>query len=318
MAGHICDNCGATVTNEQFCPTCGAWVDPLSHEDGGSEFEEFSLGAEPREPAQPARLPRQEVQCPSCGSPNPTTNRHCEECGARLAQGAMPVAPRPAVQTTAGVRAAMGISAVLVVVILAVLIVNLFGDAEGEPTTSLDAAAAGSTTTTAPIQPTPVDILDVECNVEAVSGFSCDNLVDGSATNEWQVTWTGIDPTVTPTITLKFNESVLVRQIIWTNITDEDRFLQNLKVQRINISDGNSPYPTDLRNEPGPQSINWISLPVNQITIEITAEYPAVPVGDQIFEELAIAEIQVLGTPAAGAAPAVVTSSSITTETTAG
>ena len=38
MAGHICDNCGAAVADEQFCPTCGAWVDPLQN-DGEGDFE---------------------------------------------------------------------------------------------------------------------------------------------------------------------------------------------------------------------------------------------------------------------------------------
>ena len=123
LARHVCDNCGSVVgEDQQFCPECGAWIDPtepgIDEENG--DFEEFSLSGEPPvdEPQAPARFPRSEVQCPSCGSPNPTTNRHCEECGARLSQGPLPVAPRPSVQATAGVRAVLAIAGLLTVVVI--------------------------------------------------------------------------------------------------------------------------------------------------------------------------------------------------------
>ena len=329
MAGHICDNCGAAVGNEQFCPTCGAWVDPLQNEGGGGDFEKFSLGERPTdEPPAPTRIPRQEIQCPSCGSPNPATNRHCEECGARLTQGAMPVAPRPAVQTTAGVRAAMGISAVLVVVILAVILVNIFGG-DGDPTTvSTDVANGGTTTTTARPEAVPLTVLAPVCDPEGLSGFGCDKLVDGvtDRNGEYQFNWIQLEAGATPTLTLKFAEPVLVRQILWTNIDDPDRFAQNLKVQRIAISDDNDiPLPTRLENEPGVQVISYISLPTTELTIEITEAYSAVATGDNVFEELAIAEIQVLGNPAGGGTTGATTggttgstTGSTTSDTTAG
>jgi hypothetical protein len=322
MAGHICDNCGAAVADEQFCPTCGAWVDPLQHGEEES-FEEFSLGATPgEEPNAPTRLPRQEVQCPSCGSPNPVSNRHCEECGARLSQGALPVAPRPAVQTTAGVRAAMGISAVLLVVILAVAIVNIFGDDE-EAATETTISAEGATTTTAPrLEPESLNVLAVECSVTGISGFDCENLIDGVTTREgeYQFNWVELEPGTNPTITFKFAEQVSIRSILWTNIADPDRFAQNYKVQRIAISDDTDiPLPTELENEPGSQVIPYVSLPTFELVIEITAEYGATDVDGNVFDDMAIAEIEILGNPAGAGTPApTIDEAPETTDTTGG
>lgn len=327
MAGHICDNCGAAVADEQFCPTCGAWVDPLQNGDAG-DFEEFSLGATPNdEPSAPTRIPRQEIQCPSCGAPNPASNRHCEECGARLSQGALPVAPRPAVQTTAGVRAAMGISAVLLVVILAVVLVNVFGgDDDASTTTSI--AANGTTTTTARLEPVSLTVLDVECNIgsesiEAIAGFECGNLIDGNTgrDGEFQFNWVNLEPGVSPTITLKFAEQVSIRSIVWSNIEDADRFAQNYKVQRVSISDDTDiPLPAELDQEAGSQVIPYVSLPTFELVIEITSAFGATDVDGNVFEDMAIAEIEILGNPAgAGAAPPTTAATTgDTTDTTGG
>ena len=236
----------------------------------------------------------------------------------------MPVAPRPAVQTTAGVRAAMGISAVLVVVILAVILVNIFGGDDPGTTVSTDVANGGTTTTTARPEAVPLTVLAPVCDPEGLSGFGCDKLVDGvtDRNGEYQFNWIQLEAGATPTLTLKFAEPVLVRQILWTNIEDPDRFAQNLKVQRIAISDDNDiPLPTRLENEPGVQVISYISLPTTELTIEITEAYSAVATGDNVFEELAIAEIQVLGNPAGGGTTGGTTGSttaSTTSDTTAG
>jgi hypothetical protein len=217
----------------------------------------------------------------------------------------------------------MGISAVLVVVILAVILVNVFGG--DEPGTETTIAASATTTTTARTEPVPLNVLAVECSVDGISGFPCDNLIDGvtDRSGEYQFNWVQLDPDTNPTITLKFAEQVLVRSILWTNVEDQDRFAQNWKVQRIAVSDDNDiPLPTELKNEPGAQVIPYVSLPTFELTIELTEAYSAVPTGDNVFEEIAIAEIQVLGNPAEGAATTNTTSAgttdSSTSETTSG
>jgi hypothetical protein len=217
----------------------------------------------------------------------------------------------------------MGISAVLVVVILAVILVNVLG---GEETpTETTAGPDATTSTTARAEPVPLNVLAVECSVDGISGFPCDNLIDGvtDRSGEYQFNWVQLEAGTTPTITLKFAEQVLVRSILWTNVEDEDRFAQNWKVQRIAISDDNDiPLPTELQNEAGAQVVPYVSLPTFELTIDLTAAYSAVPTGDNVFEELAIAEIQVLGNPAEGAAtptPTVAdTTGSSTSETTEG
>ena len=140
MASQTCEQCGAIAAgDEQFCPSCGAFMDPMTtprprprptssgnvisvSSDGPSDspYEEFSLQTPPTQdtPPRPQSSPRGggggngsgnggPVDCPSCGAVNPANNRHCQECGARLRQGPLPTAPRPAVQATAGVRAAL-------------------------------------------------------------------------------------------------------------------------------------------------------------------------------------------------------------------
>ena len=64
-------------------------------------FEPFELDEKPPEgapePAAETPAPLVDdapmVACPSCGTANPAHNRHCESCGARIAQGPLPVAP---------------------------------------------------------------------------------------------------------------------------------------------------------------------------------------------------------------------------------
>jgi hypothetical protein len=306
LAQHTCDNCGATVGNDEFCPTCGAWIDPLQR-DGGSpdEFEEFALGDTPADPdaagPRSVRQPQHETPCPSCGSLNPASNRHCEECGARLSQGTLPVAPRPAVQTTAGVRAAIGISGVLVLVILAVLLVNVFGGEEEDPSAAGDTLVPPGETTTTVVrrESEPLQPLDVTCSVEGISGLNCDNLVDGDPATEYQFDWVDLDPTTTVTVTMVFDQEVVVRQILWTNITDETRFQQNYRVARLSISDDdNVPLPIELENVPGQQAIPYTSFPTFRLEIELTDVHSAQEAEGEVFNELAIAEIEVWGFPA--------------------
>ena len=108
-------------------------------------YEEFNLDNPPRDesPRKKAVSERGDVSCPSCGASNPPSNRHCQECGARLKQGPLPTAPRPAVQATAGVRAALAISALLFGVVVIAILFNVFS---GEDTPSSTTVVASSST----------------------------------------------------------------------------------------------------------------------------------------------------------------------------
>lgn len=321
MTRHICNNCGATVVDEEFCPTCGAWIDPLAEpNDPPSDdepFEEFTLdgGPPPTEDWEPdprVVVPRQEIACPSCGSANPVTNRHCEECGARLSQGALPVAPRPAVQATAGVRALMGISALILGVVVIALLFNVFSG-NGAATTSTTLAAEVSSTTTT-VAPQPIDVLSVSCSPEGLASFRCENLVNGRD-GEWQVNWENLGPDEDVSIKLIFNEPMVIRGLIWENLDEGDRFYQNYRAKSVLAqAKGEVAIPINLEDVPGPQSVPYASMRALELTLTITDAYPAEVRNGKVFTELAIKGITVLGRPAGS----ITTTSSSSTSTTGG
>ncbi|MEX0698572.1 MAG: zinc ribbon domain-containing protein [Acidimicrobiia bacterium] len=300
MARHVCTNCGATVVDEEFCPTCGSWVDPLTADRGrkSDEYEEFDLEDRPTPLLNRMGDP---LICPSCGASNPPNNRHCEECGARLRQGPLPAAPRPAVQATAGVRAVVALSGLLGVVILAAFLINLFSDEDPASTTTVP---GGSTTTTndEPVVPGQIAILRATCVPAGLEGaFGCSNLIDESDA-EFQLGWNDLPANEQiVTITLTFAQPMVVEKIIWTNIADDERFRRNYRAKSLIIeAEGNPvPHPQELRNEPGLQEFNFAVIRSNDITITILSVYPAEVVGEfEPFDELAINEITVVGYPA--------------------
>ena len=307
MARHVCNNCGATVVDEEFCPTCGTWIDPLTTASpgtprNGDDYEEFDLEEGPP-PAPPAGEP---LICPSCGAANPANNRHCEECGARLRQSPLPAAPRPAVQATAGVRAVIALSALLGLVVLGALILNLFSDDPPGATTTTVVAAEGTVTTTdttAPIQdPGPIRILVANCTPEGLGGsFACSNLINGSE-GEFQINWNELPETEkTVVIQLTFAQPMVVERIDWNNIEDETRFRLNYRVHGITIdAEGNLiPVGQELQNEPGLQSFPFAAIRANWIRITVQSVWNAEVTNDQEpFDELAIEEITVIGYPA--------------------
>lgn len=322
MVSQTCDQCGASVAaDEQFCPECGAFLDPMSprrrHTHPGSgnvisvssngTYEEFSLDEPP--PAEPRPSPDPEegpgdpdgpdstVTCPSCGAINPAGNRHCQECGARLSQGPLPTAPRPAVQATAGVRAALGISGLLFLVIVVALLFNIFGGEE----TAADTTVQSTTTTEQVINdPTQIEILDVECLPQGLGAFTCGNLTSGNS-NEYQVNWEELSEAEgNIKIKLIFDRPMIVTRIDWSNIEDPTRFRQNYRARGLTIDAQGSltQRPHELQDTPGTQTIDYAALNANWIEITVQSAYFAERVADNIFRELAIDEIVVWGRPA--------------------
>ena len=330
MASQTCEQCGAIVaSDEQFCPSCGTFIDPMTTprprtrrptssgnvisvtSDGPSPptdegpYEEFSLEEPPPEGSRtsPSSQPggpggdeggSREISCPSCGAVNPANNRHCQECGARLRQGPLPTAPRPAVQATAGVRAALAISGLLLGVILIALFFNIF--------TGDDPAAADSTTTTSttvPViqEPGPVDILDQSCEPPGIGSLICANLTSDTP-DEYQVSWEETAENGVR-ITFTFFEQMAISQIQWANIEDPTRFRQNYRASSIVIQaqDSLTPTPASLADQPGTQVIPYSAL--NTATLEITVVdvFQAEVVEDNVFDELAIDEITIIGRP---------------------
>lgn len=302
MARHVCTNCGATVVDEEFCPTCGSWIDPLTtgRVRDDEEFEEFDLEDRPPGPSGRSGDP---LICPSCGATNPPGNRHCEECGARLRQGPLPAAPRPAVQTTAGVRAVIALSGLLGVVVLGALLINLFSD-DGTTTTTLDGGATSTTTTTGGVvEPAPVSIIDATCDPPGLGGsFGCSNVIDGETDSEFQINWVELPANEQQvTIHLVLSQPMVVTRIFWTNIVDEDRFRLNYRAKGLRVEAEGNPIPVsiELQNEPGQQEFAFAAVRTTTVTITVLSHYEAEVVGDATpFEDLAVAEIVVIGFPA--------------------
>lgn len=323
MASQTCDQCGATAAaDEQFCPECGGFIDPMTpaqrpsarsprsssrgqvisvSSDGPSEtpYEEFSLEGEP-----PTDHPEEQgtpeagrtTSCPSCGAANPASNRHCQECGSRLRQGPLPTAPRPAVQATAGVRAAFAISGLLFVVIVVAVLFNVFG---GEGT----AAPATTTTTTTEqvlVEPDVIDVLDVTCSQPGLGGFVCANLVGGNA-DEYQVNWEELEAgEESLTIRLSFRQPMNVTRIDWTNITDDpDRFRQNYRARGLILDAQNSiqEWVVQLDDSPGTQTVDFAAVNATWIEITVESAYTAEVVDGEVWRELAIRDITVIGRP---------------------
>lgn len=113
------------------------------------EYDDAAAGPAPTTTAAPIRVSPESTQsaasvrCPSCGAENPEHNRHCEQCGARISQGPLPVAPPPMMRSTPGARALTVLAGVVLLVVLVAVVLNMLGGDEN-PTATPD-----ETTTTA-------------------------------------------------------------------------------------------------------------------------------------------------------------------------
>lgn len=291
MATNTCSNCGAIFADEDFCPECGQWVEEVG-------TEQFSLDDE-----RAASVTYNTVPCPSCGAENPSHNRHCEECGARLAQGALPVAPQPMIQSSAGVRAAMAIGAVLLFVVLAAFAFSFFNNDE-DPAAATDPTETGDTTatTTAAVVQAPIEIIQVlasDCSSELV-GFGCDNMFDGDDETAWNDNSLAGEGAV---ITVDFADTYQLEQIIIKNLSDEVRFRRNFRIAgyKITTNDNTQGIIGVLDDEPGSQLINFNSLRTTRVIIEVESIHPGETVNDlEPFDELVVAELEFYGRPVAG------------------
>ncbi|MDP8959546.1 MAG: hypothetical protein M3N51_10210 [Actinomycetota bacterium] len=287
-----CTNCGATVDGEQFCPECGQWVE--LDEDS---FEPFSLEEGPPSEDPPPRLTEveapPEVVCPSCGAANPAFNRHCEECGARLSQAPLPVAPQPMIRASAGARALAVLVAVVLVVALLALLVNLFRPSPPRP---VAAETSGSTTTAAQVAIQELQPVSVEASSE-IPGFEASHLVDDDPTNSWNDASLGGRGAE---LTFRFGEPVQITSIVIQNLTEEERFLRNFRIRgyQIVLDDHDEVIPGELENTREPQQIEVPSLRTTVLTLKVTSTYPAEPVGENPpFQELALQEVKFFGRP---------------------
>lgn len=281
MSTRICPNCGSGVeSDEEFCPTCGEFV---GTEETTTEPtpERFELGTQPPAESGPPPvepIPEEPITCSICGTLNPPSNRHCEECGARLAQGPLPTAPRPSVQVTAGVRAVMALGALIVGVLFIVLLFQLFGDDE-EPVATETTLTEEQQATSTVAPPTtvqtvgPIDVANAECDPPGLGDLTCANLIDSDPTTEYQIDYEELAEGEPVTITLTFRQPMTVTRIDWYNIpaNDETRFRRNMNAQSISVTSDSSPaeVPISLDNVAGALNLTYSAMSTNRLVITV-------------------------------------------------
>ncbi|MFV1963256.1 MAG: discoidin domain-containing protein, partial [Acidimicrobiia bacterium] len=173
------------------------------------------------------------------------------------------------------------------------------------PTT--EAPVVASDAAPATIVPAASDITHLVGKVSASSElsteFGADRLIDGDFERGWHdASLRGVGAE----IVLEFTEPVAITEIVVYPYTDEERFARNYWVDLYEIrTDDLVPTITGkLANHPEPQVVLLGTNETSTLTFTVVTTYPALPYGDDPpydepppYDELAIAEIQVFGTP---------------------
>ncbi len=238
------------------------------------------------EPAVPT------LRCASCGALNPSHNRHCEECGARLAQGPLPVAPPPMVRSTPGGRALGILLAVVAIVALSALLLNIFRGDGGDDTASTTTIA--TSTTAALVTQTELRPASIEVSSE-LAGFEGDNLIDGDTSTYWN---DSSQRGVGAVMTFTFAQPVAISEIELQNILDDVAFRRNYRIKdfQVTVDDLAVELPYTLPDNNDPQRFGVDTIETRRLTITVLETYVGEPVGDQpSFTELALAEVRFFG-----------------------
>jgi hypothetical protein len=226
--------------------------------------------------------------CPSCGLSNDPGNRHCDNCGARLTGGQMPVAPQPMLRTTAGARALIVLAGVVLAVALLALIFNVFGGGTAATTTT---TPTDTTLVTGPV--VRIDPIRVECTSE-LPAFPCAALVDGDPETSWNAT----DGGVGTVLTFYFSPAVQITDMQIDNLADEGRFLRNARMRGIEVTINDRPqmHIQELADTQDTQQVRLSSVRTSRLDLRISSAYPGIShEGQEPFSELAVQSITFFG-----------------------
>lgn len=271
--------------------------DPL----GDISFEEFELG-EPSNweeaETRPTVEPDPHLTCPSCFSQQSSANRHCQECGARLGQQRIAVAPVPIRSVTAGNRAVKAImTGVAFVVIFALIIQAMRGDDEPDPTageSTTSTEAAEQSVVLGPLEEiTPISIT---CSSEYNASLGCENLIDGDETYWNDESRRGEDARITVT----FVNPVALEQVQIINVGNLEKFRRNYRVRGVEIFADDFPGVPFVDEIPDandrPHGISTTTNHTTVLEIRVTSTWPSEALGgEQAFDELAVQEIKFWG-----------------------
>ncbi len=285
---------GLCVANDKDNGSYEDLFEPFELEDipaDGEPLAESPIVAPPppitTEPAGPT------VRCASCGSLNPAHNRHCEDCGARLAQSPLPVAPPPMVRSTPGGRALGILLAVLAIVALFALFLNIFrGDGDDVATTDPTVVTSSTTPLVTQTELTPVSVIVSS----ELSGFEGENLIDGDITTYWN---DSSQRGVGAVLTFEFAQPVAISEMELINIPEDIPFRRNYRIKdlQVEVDDLAIELPYSMPDSNDPQRFALNTLETRRVTVTILSTFVGEPVGDQpSFTELALAEVRFFGT----------------------
>ncbi len=235
------------------------------------------------------------VRCPSCGADNPAHNRHCEECGARISQGPLPVAPAPLARSTPGGKALGVLFGVIGIVALIALFLNIFRGGNGPEVTDPTGEDVTTTSVPATIVATALTPVSVTASSE-LPNYGAENLIDGDISTYWNdASSRGLDATLEFT----FAQPVAIAEIELQNIVDDVSFKRNYRIKdfQIQVDDLQLELSYEMpdNNEPYRESLN--TLETRRLTITVLSTVPGEPVGDQpSYTELGLAEVRFYGT----------------------
>ena len=125
--------------------------------------------------------------------------------------------------------------------------------------------------------------------------FAPENLIDGDPETRWndnslrgEGAW----------LEFTFSPPVALTEMVIQNVSDDDKFDQNYKIQGyiISTNDLSVDIPGRLINSNEPQRINIASLETITLRLEVTTTYPAESVGDAPpYDELALEDVRFFG-----------------------
>lgn len=277
----------------------GSQDDPLDDID----FEEFELrepaGWEDEDHRQPYESSAYLLACPSCGVEQNSTNRHCEQCGARLGQRRIAVASPPLRSVNAGGRALGVIVVVIALVVVAALVISAVrnggDDVEGADTVVTDSTVTTSTVTT--LQAVDAhEPFSITCSSEYNATLGCDNLIDGVEDYWNDGSLRGEDAWIVAT----FDYPISFKRVLLVNVDNEEKFRRNYRVRVMEIEANDIPgvpFRGDIPNaNDRPHPVRVETSATTELRIEIKATWPSEAVdGGQAFDELAVQELEFWG-----------------------
>jgi hypothetical protein len=202
-----------------------------------------------------------------------------------------------------------GVAAVVILAVAGAAL--LLGDRRQTEQVGGSSTSIGATTAppVVPTTATPADEFDITHLVGRIDastslpGFGPDLLTDGDVNSAWNDDSRRGEGA---TLTLSFVEPVHVDRIVLFNIANRERRTRNARIRSVVIRDGDSGAQraaVEVADSPEAQAIAVDQVFRGPLVIEVTGVYPAETFTDRLgdrrppFEELALAEIVVVGRP---------------------